>query len=352
MPGLEPLSSSDVVVGCVSENNPKYLGQTLRLVQSIRWFGGELSKSRVLVCAIEQIDSRARRALESLGAEIRIVPRFDARNGSSNRLQLFDEAWDGSERVLLSLDCDTIVVRDPIPLLRRGVFQSKVAALPTVTDEVFERLFDRFGVELPPRNFVTGYTGTPTIPYFNAGVIAMTEDVAERLAPPWRHYNAMFAAEPALVAPCAKHLHQAALALALAVSRVPVVEAGPELNYQLNNTHLPAPPGYADVDPAIIHYHHLVDRDGFLLSCPFPRAQERIDRFNERLREERALRAHPRDRATATSSSPRQIAVLGMHRSGTSLVARLVTAMGSYAGEDHELAAPDIYNPTGYWERR
>ncbi len=39
------------------------------------------------------------------------------------------------------LDCDTLIVRDPLPLLRRAVFQAKVAPLPTVTREVFERLF-------------------------------------------------------------------------------------------------------------------------------------------------------------------------------------------------------------------
>lgn len=352
MPHPTPLAASEVVVGCVTEDDPKYLGQALRLLQSIRWFGGELSRSRVLVCAVERIDARARRALEALGAEIRIVPRFDRRNGSANRLQLFAEVWDGPEEMLLSLDCDTLVVRDPLPLLRRGVFQAKVAPQPTVTHEVFERVFAAMGVDLPERSYTTGYTGTPTIPYFNAGVIAATKDVVDRLIPPWRHYNARLADELWLVEPCTTHVDQAALALALAVSGVPVAAAPPELNYQLNMAYLPPPPGYADLDPFIIHYHHLIDGDGFLLPCQFPRAQERIDAFNDRLRQERSRSMHRRERVPATASSSRQIAVVGMHRSGTSLVARLLTAMGCYAGEDHELPPPDVYNPAGYWEHR
>jgi hypothetical protein len=347
---LIPLSAGELVVGCVTEDNPKYLGQTLRLVQSIRWFGGELARARLVVGAVEHVDPGARRALEALGAEIRVIRRFDARNPPANRLQLLDELVGADERHLLMLDCDTLVVRDPLPLLRRDVFQGKIANLPTVTHEVFERLFAHFGLKLPARTCLTVYDGTPTIPYFNAGVLAIPSDLAGRLAPEWRRFNAVLAAEPALVAPCEKNLHQAALALALASSGIPVEQAGSELNYQLNATHLPPPAGYAEVDPYIIHYHDLVDDRGMLLPTPFPRAQERIDRFHERRRQELAhtLRGHP----PLGRSSPQQIAVIGMHRSGTSLVAQLLHAMGCYAGEEHELPPPDVFNPTGYWEHR
>jgi hypothetical protein len=45
------------------------------------------------------------------------------------------------------------------------------------------------------------------------------------------------------------------------------------------------------------------------------------------------------------------IFVIGMHRSGTSLVAGLLHAMGARAGEPDELLGPDAFNPAGYWER-
>src|SRR6202171_3829065 len=206
MPNQSPLRAAEIVVGCVTENTPKYLGQTLRLAQSIRWFGGELARAHLVVGAVERIDPGARRALETLDVDIRIVPRFDARNGPANRLQLYNELRGGSEQNILLLDCDTIVVRDPLPLLRRDVFQAKIANLPTVTHEVFERLFAHFGLELPARTYATGYTRTPTIPYFNAGVILISADLAGRLVPVWRRFNALLAAEPSLAAPCEKHL--------------------------------------------------------------------------------------------------------------------------------------------------
>jgi hypothetical protein len=350
MPDPIPLRAGEIVAGCVTENNPKYLGQTLRLLQSIRWFGGELAHSRVVVGAVEQLDPRARRAFEALGAEIRILPRFDARNAPGNRLQLFEELYKVPERNFFVLDCDTIIVRDPLPLLRRDLFQARIAPLPTVTHEIFERLFAHFGLPLPERTFVTGYTGTPTIPYFNAGVVAIPADLARRFVPEWRRFNALLAANPELVAPCQKHLHQAALALGLAVSGIPIEPAGAELNFQLNMTQFPTPPEYLEIDPYIIHYHHLVDDDGLLLPCPFPKAQKRIDAFHERLAEERSRVL--RRREPPPLSAPKQIAVIGMHRSGTSIVARLLNAMGCYAGEPHEMPVPDVFNPTGYWEHR
>ena len=51
-------------------------------------------------------------------------------------------------------------------------------------------------------------------------------------------------------------------------------------------------------------------------------------------------------------ADPKIIFVLGMHRSGTSVLAHTINLMGAFVGDDSELvpAHPDI-NPTGYWER-
>lgn len=46
------------------------------------------------------------------------------------------------------------------------------------------------------------------------------------------------------------------------------------------------------------------------------------------------------------------IAVVGMHRSGTSMVTRMLAGCGLELGPLHELLGPSSENPTGYWERR
>lgn len=47
-----------------------------------------------------------------------------------------------------------------------------------------------------------------------------------------------------------------------------------------------------------------------------------------------------------------QILVLGMHRSGTSSVTRLVGMMGAHLGSESELIGANTENPKGFWERR
>lgn len=52
------------------------------------------------------------------------------------------------------------------------------------------------------------------------------------------------------------------------------------------------------------------------------------------------------------TSSAKQILVLGMHRSGTSVLARVLGLMGAWIGDDDDLLPPHpTDNPTGYWER-
>jgi len=57
--------------------------------------------------------------------------------------------------------------------------------------------------------------------------------------------------------------------------------------------------------------------------------------------------------ARAAVTPANAILVLGMHRSGTSAVARVLNLMGAYVGADEDLMPPHAEdNPTGYWERR
>ena len=53
-----------------------------------------------------------------------------------------------------------------------------------------------------------------------------------------------------------------------------------------------------------------------------------------------------------TGAQPSGLVVLGMHRSGTSVVTGVLHLCGAWAGEDGELTASNIENPLGFWERR
>src|SRR3954469_16481737 len=47
-----------------------------------------------------------------------------------------------------------------------------------------------------------------------------------------------------------------------------------------------------------------------------------------------------------------QLIVLGMHRSGTSSITRLLNLAGAYFGPEGSPTDPNAENPTGFWERR
>lgn len=353
------LEARDLLVGCVAENDPRSLGQALRLVQSIRWFGGGLASARVMVCVVGEPDGSFRQAFEGYGAEVRTVSPFHPRNPAADKLQFFPEAWESGREMLLLLDRDTVVVQDPLPWMRRGSLQAKIAPLPTVTPEVFERLFRHYGLPLPPREHVNSFTGTATIRHCNAGVILIPSALARQIIPVWRDYSARLAGEIEILHPCERQCNQASLSLALAACPIPFAEAPVELNFQLNLSHLPPPDGYFAVDPAILHYHSQVDPEGYLLHTPYPFAQVRAEAFNRRLRQEREGLSGP----SGGAGSPRsvreepaapaaQVVVLGMHRSGTSALTGLLQRMGLWAGEEGDFPLADDHNQTGYWEHR
>ncbi|MHA6483023.1 sulfotransferase family protein [Paenibacillus sp. strain BS8-2] len=50
------------------------------------------------------------------------------------------------------------------------------------------------------------------------------------------------------------------------------------------------------------------------------------------------------------SERPEAVIILGMHRSGTSLLAQTIRTLGVYLGEEQQLMSPREDNPEGFWE--
>lgn len=48
----------------------------------------------------------------------------------------------------------------------------------------------------------------------------------------------------------------------------------------------------------------------------------------------------------------RAVCILGMHRSGTSALSRVVNLLGAYIGEESDLVPKSRFNPEGYWEHK
>jgi 2-polyprenyl-3-methyl-5-hydroxy-6-metoxy-1,4-benzoquinol methylase len=281
------INQGRLVVGCVAENTPKYLGQALRLVQSIRWFGAEINQAELYVCVVDDIREDFRDELERYGAKVRIVSRFSTKHPQSNKLRFLElPELAEFDRVLL-LDCDTIVVRDPSTHLRDGEFTAKIVDVPTVPLDTFRRLFTAFELAMPEATQKCTVRGDLTIPYFNAGVLAFSRHAMDMLVPKWIELNKRLIERMDLLEDHKNYCEQASLSLAVAATGVSFKTVSNALNFPMHFEDPASAPGLVDVDPCIIHYHSLVDACGNILSSRYPLVNERIQEFNNRLRQER-----------------------------------------------------------------
>lgn len=274
-----------MLIGCVAEATPKFLDQALRLLHSLRWFGGMLRDARFIVGVVgNKIEPAYRDKLEALNADVRFVERFSEAHPQSNKLKFLElEETFAADRTLL-LDCDTIVVRDPSPFLTASDFQAKIADVPTVPHETFERLFAGFNLPLPASDHLTSVNRRPTIPYFNAGVLVFSKFATQNLIPTWIRLNRELIERLDLLGDDRNFCEQASLSLALVAEKVNFAVLGNEMNFPVHFG-LPVESAFGQTDPAIIHYHSLIDDDGLLLPTRYPAVNRRIEQFNDRMKQ-------------------------------------------------------------------
>ncbi len=282
-----------VVMGCVADNNPRFLSQALRLLQSVRWFGGIMSGVNFFVCFVDDLDPEYAREFERLGAFVRTLPRYSDRHPHSNKLRFLELPEIQAYDTVMLLDCDTLIVRDPWEHLDGEAFQAKLADIASVPHEVFQRVFAHFGIELPAQDFRCNPAGTPTVWYCNAGVLVFPHAVLTDLCRAWQHFNNALLEQLELL-PHPFHCDQVSLSLAFASCRLPFRELPLEMNFPLHLREFDALPTASRTDPVILHYHDRVDSSGYLLPSSFPGAHRRIELFNERLRESRCRRFNNR----------------------------------------------------------
>ena len=274
-----------IVVGCVADNSQKYLDQALRLLQSWRWFAGKLANFDFHVCVVDDLPATYREKYESYGAQVHIVSRFSDHHPQSNKLRFLElPLLHGASRVIL-LDCDTVVVQEPLGLICDADFAAKIADFPTVTSDIFQSLFSVFDLLFPEESETCTVHGEQTIPYFNAGVLSFSQKAMHTLVPEWisinrdllEHHLDIFKSR-------SNFCEQASLSLALAKCGTSIQTLSNRLNFPGHCHHEPLTSDLGRTDPVIIHYHWLVDEDGFLQNSPYPKVNKRIELFNARLK--------------------------------------------------------------------
>jgi hypothetical protein len=278
-----------IVVGCVADNTPKFLDQALRLLQSWRWFGGSMADMAFHIAVTGEVDTFYRNKFEQYRAIIHVVAPFDMRNPTANKLRFLElPIAREADRVLL-LDCDTVIVQEPIGLLQDADFLAKIVDVPTVTPEIFAAIFAALDIAIPPANQRCTVRGEPIIPYFNSGVLSLSRRAIFTLAPEWIRVFKILIERLDLFRERTYFCEQASLSLPVAALNIPYKLLGNEMNFPAHFLDEPADSDFGRIDPVIIHYHWLADSSGYLLASPYPHVNSRIRQFNELLKAERNL---------------------------------------------------------------
>lgn len=276
-----------ILMGCVVDNDTKYYSQALRLLQSVRWFGGDVAGVNFFVCIVGDPDLDFVREYQQLGAFVRSVLPFDPRHPHSNKLRLLELPECQAYDTVILLDCDTIVVQDPSRCLDGVAFQAKMADWPSIPHEKLEQLFEHFDMESPDQDRHSNPSGKPMSWYCNAGVLVFPHGILSDFGGAWQRLNRALLDRLDLLEPHTLYCDQASLSLAYGCEPVPFRELPLSMNFPAHFERLFSLPAMQACDPIIIHYHDRVNADGYLGSVPCPGAQERIQQFNRRLGQER-----------------------------------------------------------------
>jgi len=280
-------NNQSLVIGCVAENTPKFLSQALRLLQSIRWFGGKISGAKVIVCVVEEIDPVYRDEFQKYFAEVRIVERFSVKHPQSNKLRFLQQEDLKDYSNTLLLDCDTVVVQDPSSYLSTDGLRGKIVDGPTTPHHVFEDLFKFFQLPIPQKDYRCTVRGTSTIPYFNAGVLLFSQAAMADLIPAWVKLNEQLIDNLEVLGNSSNFCEQGSLSLAIVATGTKFNVFGNEMNFPIH--HKDYILCLENIDPLIIHYHSLVDPLGYIMDSQYSLTNKRIAQFNDRLRKERDI---------------------------------------------------------------
>ena len=265
------------VIGCVTENDSKFQARTLRLVQSIRWFGGSMAGTNIIVCIVDKGDSSFIDELKKWGVFVRIVKRFSTAHPPSNKLRFFELSEINSYDTVMFLDCDTVIVQDPTPYIDGQHFQAKIANGCSVPHERFKKLFKYYGIPLPKREYKTAKKQQRTIFYCNTGVLIFPQPILHSFYPVWKKYTEDLSNKLHLLEKSHYFCEQASLSLAFEKNPIPYKQLTNQMNF---------PGTDRTYDPVIIHYRNLVTDDGYLIrreNNPNVFLEKRIQMFNDRL---------------------------------------------------------------------
>jgi hypothetical protein len=274
-------------VATVVENREPYTRDVELLFETLRRFGGRMSRARCIAYFVQSAARATVERLASLGVSVKIVDPLDERYVYANKVRMLDPTEDCD--YLLALDNDIVICRD----FAEQVGGTALAAKPVDSDplglELWKKTFNHFAVELPLARFTSSFTLRETIPYFNSGVLLIPKQHVEPLRDQWASFVTQMLNGHNELPHLAEFYFvtdQLALAVALASVHIPYRALPLEMNFP---THRPVHPSFgADrIRPYLLHHHHRTSSTGTILPCDYAGPNEAIRRINQHFKSRR-----------------------------------------------------------------
>ena len=188
-------NKGSVIFGCVVDDSPRELFQALRLVQSLRWFGGALQDAPMAVCVAGQPDAGIRAELERFGATIwSLAAKVDRRCRAAAFLGRPELA---GYDVAVALAPHTLICGDPSGVVDPEAARARPDDVVVFPDAALDRVFGAVGLSVPPKQYRTAIDDAPITGLFDSAVVSVPTGLLPGLASAWQDHAARLGADSA-----------------------------------------------------------------------------------------------------------------------------------------------------------
>lgn len=269
------------VIAFAGENHGHWIDRMERLALSLHDSRPSGDSTLTAALVVDGLDEPHRSALALLGCDVRAVDPVHAEHRYMNKLRILEVPEIGQADGVLALDCDLVVVGDPLPALDADVICAQLTSGSSLSDRLWSDIHEALGLPEPQRTYRDVDSGRRRYPYFNSGVLWIPRALVEPVRSEWIRAGLELAGlvdDIDELASNVGYLDQ----IAFSVAMVRLDQCPRQLPLSLN-----CPTGgfrwgsRPDLEPPmILHYHANVDRDGFLRVPNHPVLRDEIDAFN------------------------------------------------------------------------
>ena len=277
-----------ILVGCaVKTKNKEYANlETEYLFRTLSEFSN-LSNATKIACFTEVPDKSIKTVLENLGVHVKIVSVMDSRHAFSNKIRILEEGLKEDVDIIVMLDTDVVIADDFSKFLSTEKILIKPEDRNMFSISQWQSLYDFFKLELPTERFFTSCDEGKMIPYFNGGVIIIPKIFGQKLLERWIYYLNELLEEkqnlPSIFSENSRYFDQISFTLALSDSNLQYATLPLSMNYpywgRVSNRENPE-----ELSPYIIHHHHCILENGYIMYCPYKKINLKIDEINKFLK--------------------------------------------------------------------